>query len=259
MNAREVNAASKYIYPADHPALYLFNQEVYAKSPNMVFKILERQKGFSDGQKCVFVKLECSNTTQYFRNYMTNVGLLYEGDIILDTIFIRYTDKGKLISFDWGKIQGESVKLAAIADSTVRQIDIYAGAGTNYPVVGHLYKARKVVIDDYNNNPQWVKCFTVDNQCNTVEGFINRNYLKSENFIFFNLSIFESLGVIVALVILIILGIPIFFLRSIISAFSSLPVGGIIICVGLILGLLYVIYQLLENILFELFLINLPY
>ena len=40
---------------------------------------------------------------------------------------------------------------------------------------------------------------------------------------------------------------------------SAIPVGGIIIVVGCILGLLYTVYQLLEKILFEMFIINLPY
>lgn len=259
MNAHEVNAASKYIYPADHPGLYLYNEEVYSKSPNTVLKILEQKKGFSDGQKCVFVKLECINTSQYFRNYMSNLGLLYNNSIIFDTILIRETDEGEKLTFNWSKIRGESLKLAAIADTAIRQIDIYSGAGTNYPVVGRLYKTKKIVIDDYSNNPEWKKCYTVDEQCNTIEGFINKRYLKSEDFIFFHLSIFESLGVIVALVVLIILVIPLFYLKSIINIFSNLSIVGVVICIGLILGLLYVIYQLLENILFELFLINLPY
>ena len=84
MNAHKVNAASKYIYQGDYIRLYIFNKEVYAKSPNMMFKIIERKKGFVDGQKCVFVKLQCENSTPYFIDHMENLGLLHPDDIIID-------------------------------------------------------------------------------------------------------------------------------------------------------------------------------
>ncbi|MDR2041902.1 MAG: hypothetical protein LBP98_06235 [Tannerella sp.] len=42
INAKEVNAASKYIYPADHASLYFFNEEVLEKTPNLLLKIIEK-------------------------------------------------------------------------------------------------------------------------------------------------------------------------------------------------------------------------
>jgi hypothetical protein len=259
MNAHEVNAASKYIYPADHASLYLFNEEIYSKSPNTLFKIKEKQRTLIDGQQCIIVKLECANASQFFQNYMSNLGLLQNNNILVDTIFIRETDKGKCLTFDWAKIAGENLRLATIADENVTEVNIRSGTGKDYPAIGKFNKAQKIIIDEYSTDPEWVQCYTIDNQCNVVHGFINRTFLKSADSLFFQLRIFDSLGVLVALVVLVIIGLPLFFLRGIFSAISSLPVAGVVICVGLILGLLYSIYQLLENILFELFLINLPY
>jgi len=154
MNAHEVNAASKYIYPGNHPCLYLFNEAVYSKSPNMLFKIQEQQSINVNGQKGVVVKLQCNNSSQFFQDYMMNLGMLNGNDILVDTIFIRETNKGKYLSFDWVKINGENLTLALIADTTINQINIHSGEGANYPVVGKLNKAKKIVIDEYTHNPE---------------------------------------------------------------------------------------------------------
>ena len=74
------------------------------------------------------------------------------------------------------------------------------------------------------------------------------------------MGIFDSMGLILALIIIIVIAVPVYFLGSIAQSILSLnPLLGVVICIGLILGVLYVIYQLLEKILFELFIINLPY
>lgn len=259
MNAHEVNAASKYIYPGDHVGLYFFDEEIYSKSPNTLFKIKEKQSMQIDRQQCVIVQLECLNVSPFFQNYMSNLGLLQDGNIIVDTIYIRETDDGKHLSFDWAKLNGENLKLATISDTTVVQMDIRSGPGKKYPVVGKLNKSTKTVINEYSDNPEWVQSYTVDEQCNIVEGFIRKDNLKSEDSSFFKLSIFNSLGILVCILILVVIAFPLIYMGSIFSLFSSLGIPGILLCVGLILGLLYAFYQLLENVLFELFLINLPY
>ncbi|MDE5689716.1 MAG: hypothetical protein K2I38_03355, partial [Duncaniella sp.] len=76
---------------------------------------------------------------------------------------------------------------------------------------------------------------------------------------FFHLGIFDSIGVIIAVIILIVIVAPFFLLRGVIESIFSNSMYGPFIVVGLILGALYVIYQLLEQILFEMFIINLPY
>jgi hypothetical protein len=258
MNAHRVNAASKYIYPADYAGLYLFNEAVYSKSPNTLFKVRKQKSSLINGQRCVIVQLECINASQFFRDYMTNLGMLQSNDIIVDTIFIRETEKRKCLTFNWTKIKGENLQLAAIADTSAgARVNIRSGAGMEYAVVGKLDKTKKVVIDEYSRDAEWVKCYTIDHQCNIIQGYVNKKFLKSKE-TFFTLGIFGSLGLIVALIVLVVVGFPLIFVNGIVSAFRQIPFVGIILCVGLILGLLYSVYQLLDNILFELFLINLP-
>ena len=73
------------------------------------------------------------------------------------------------------------------------------------------------------------------------------------------MDLFESFGLLVAVVILVVLGFVVVYGHALIQALFSIPLLGWLLAVGLILGLLYTIYQLLEKILFELFIINLPY
>ena len=118
---------------------------------------------------------------------------------------------------------------------------------------------QKIVIDESSDDPDWVRCFTVDFTCNIVQGFIRKSPALVENSLFFSLGIFDGLGLLVALIVLVVVAIPILFIGNVAMAIKSIPVVGIFLCVGIILGLLYTVYRLLENILFELFLINLPW
>jgi hypothetical protein len=47
VNAKEVGAASKYVYPADHASLYFFNEEVLDKTPNLILKLIEKKNVIS--------------------------------------------------------------------------------------------------------------------------------------------------------------------------------------------------------------------
>ena len=114
MNANEVNAASKYIYPADHASLYFFNEKVLQKTPNIFFNLLEKENVTVDGQKGVVVKIECLNVSQCFVTYMQSLNILDSNKLIVDTIFVRKTGKGDRITFNWAKIRGENLQLASI-------------------------------------------------------------------------------------------------------------------------------------------------
>jgi len=104
-----------------------------------------------------------------------------------------------------------------------------------------------------------VQCFTIDHTCNIVQGYIKKNPALTKDSLFFSLGIFDGLSVIIALVVLIAILVPIFLLRGVIGAIFGFGIPGVLFGIALILFLIYAIYQLLENILFELFLINLPY
>ena len=257
MNAREFNAASLYIYPGDYAKLSLYT-DVLEKNPDTFLKLANKQNVKINGIKGVVVEFQCLNDTPYYRNYMKSIGLWNPSGVIKDTIFIRETSKGDKLSFDWASIEGENIKLASIRDETINSMNIRSGMGTKYPVVGQLDYGNSVIIDDYSENPEWVKCFTIDELCKPVNGYIYRNSLAI-NQEFFPLNIFDSMGLLVAVIIVVVLGFIVVYGHAIIGALFGIPIVGWLLGAGLILGLLYTIYQLIEKILFELFIINLPF
>jgi hypothetical protein len=265
MNAREVNAASKYIYPADHASLYFFNEEVLKKTPNLFLKIIEKKDiTVNDGQKGVAVKIECKNVSQFFVNYMTNLNMLDSSNCIVDTIIVKETGKGDKITFGWAKIQGENLYLANIqhpenTTSPPPSLNIHSSESAKSNVIGKLTIDKNIVIDEYSENPNWVQCFTINHKCDIVQGYIKKSPVLERNALFFSLGIFDGLSLLIAVIILVIIAFPFVYIRSIIEMLWDMPTVGILVCIGLILGLIYTVYQLLENILFELFLINLPY
>ena len=264
INAREFNASSLYIYPGDHAKLRLY-AEVLEKNPNTFLKLKNKQDIEINGAKGVVVELECVNPTPYFCNYMKGLHLLKPSTtssssfMIKDTLYIKETVDGECLTFNWEKIKGENLKLAEINESTISTMNIRKGMGTEYPVVGKLKYGEYIVIDDYSLKTNWVKCFSIDEQCNAIEGYIYRNSLSSVDNVFFSLGIFDSMGLLIAVVVFVVLGFILVLGHSIIAALFKIPYWGWFLSVGLILLLLYTFYQLIEKILFELFIINLPY
>ncbi|MDR2805996.1 MAG: hypothetical protein LBB85_10265 [Dysgonamonadaceae bacterium] len=265
INANEVNAASKYIYPADQAGLYFFKEEVLEKTPNLFLKVIEKENIIINGQKGVVVKIECENVSPFFENYMHNLNMLDNDKCIVDTIFVRETAKGNKITFDWTKIRGENLCLASIdrkqenLANKVFSLNIRSGKSEKNDIIGTLTMDKKIVIDEYSEDPNWVQCFTIDHKCDIVQGYIKKSPALKKNFLFFSLGIFDGLSLLIAVIILVVIAFPIVYLGSIVQALWSIPMIGIFLCIGLILGLIYTVYQLIENILFELFLINLPY
>lgn len=257
INAREINAASMYIYPGDHPKLSIY-ADVLEKNPNLFLKLHDKHNVTVNGEKGIAVELECVNTTPYYRNYMEKLGLLQPSGMIVDTMFIRETNTGEKLSFNWALIEGENLKLASIQDSTVRVMNIRAGRGANTPVIGKLKEQDNIIINDYPATADWVRCFTIDDNCHVVHGYIYRKSLGATDSEFFNIGIFDSIGLLVAVALFACVGAFFFLLRSIVETLFKTPLTWIL-AVLLILSWLYVAYQLLEKILFELFIINLPY
>lgn len=110
------------------------------------------------------------------------------------------------------------------------------------------------------NETGWRPAYQVTKDGCLITSYISPNTsISLDRTAYFHLGIFDSLGVILALVILIVIVVPFLLLHGVIEAIFTSSMYGPIIVVVLILGLLYVVYQLLEQILFGLFIINLPY
>lgn len=228
------------------------------KNSNLFLKLHSKHNVIVDGVKGVAVEFECVNATPYYRNYMEKLGLLQPSGMIVDTLFIRETNDGEKLTFNWAPIEGENLKLATIHNSNVSVMNIRAGRSTNSDIVGKLEQEDKVIINDYPATSEWVKCFTIDDNCNVEKGYIYRKSLGANESEFFNIGIFDSIGLLVAVALFAICGAFFYLLYSCVEIFSGSPTGWVF-AVILILLLLYTAYQLLEKILFELFIINLPY
>ncbi len=255
-NAHEYNLASKYIYPGDHSKFYLYSK-VVERSPNIYFKLTDKENITINEREGVIVELEFFNATDYFKNYIKRNTNFIEPNTIIDTIMIREIDGDKYLSFNWANISGESLKSASISSDSLSSMNIRSGMGSNYPVIGTVNNGESIIIDDYSENKEWVRCVSIDDHCRTVEGYIYRNSLTAGNNEFFFLDFFGGMGLLIAVTIFFVLAIIPFFLYGLAGALLGTPFG-ILLAIALVLGWLYSIYFILENILFELFLINLP-
>ena len=171
LNAREYSCASQYIYPGDHPKLKLF-AEVMSKNPETFFKLISKENATIDNKPAVKVRLECINTTPYFRNYMESLKLIDENGIIEDTWQVCETVDGKSLSFNWARIKGENLMLAHLEDE--QSIPVFRSQSRNSTQINTFKSGDKVIIDNYPADSKWVRCFKTDENCRLVNGYIDR-------------------------------------------------------------------------------------
>ena len=255
-NAEEYACASTYIYPDDRMHLAFFANEVREKVPNAFIEIEDSET--KDGY--VVAKLKWKNANDFLRNYFANIGKpLSEADVLIDTIWVKETLDGDCFSFDWGNpdIKTEKLRLASITEENVERMNIRAGAGKGERVIGKLEKGDNILIED--DGKGWSRCYQVNNESKVQAGYIYTANMSIKESAFFSLSIFDSMSLLVALIVIVLICVPLFFLRGVVESIMASGCVGMSACVLLLLGLIYVIYQLIEKILFELFIINLPY
>lgn len=257
INAREYNSASQYIFPNDHPKLAIY-QEVLEKNPNTFLKLIEKNNVTLDnGQKAVAVSLQCINPTPYYKNYMKSLNLMDDNDLIRDTIPIKETLHGDKLGFNWAKIDGDNLELANTRDSLT--INIHQNASNDSKVLGILGPGERIIINNYPANSEWLRCFRIDENCNLVKGYVARYQMDTGKTSFFSLSIVDTMTLLVSSFLFVVLGFGFFLIRSVVEAIKQSGCLSWIIAAALVVGWFYVLYQLLEKILFELFIINLPY
>ena len=93
----------------------------------------------------------------------------------------------------------------------------------------------------------------------SLTGYIYTGYLSVKERAFSSLSIFDSMSLLVAMIVIVVICVPLYLLRGAVESIMMSGCTGMASAVILVIILLYVIYQLIEKILFELFIINLPY
>ena len=256
LNAREYSCASQYVFPNDHPKLKLFS-DVMSKNPETFFKLISKENADNDGKPAVKFKMECINPTPYFKNYMEALGVIDKNNIIQDTWEIRETVDGKSLGFNWAKVSGENLMLAKLEDT--EQIPVYRSPCKNSSQINTFKSSDKVIINNYPADSPWIKCFKVDDNCRVISGYIARSSISTADGKFFNLNIFDTLSLLVAGLLFVVFGALFYLIRLIVEALMGTGCLAWVIIPTLILAWLFVLYQLLEKILFELFIINLPY
>ena len=255
-NAKEYACASTYIYPDDRMQLAFFANEVRKKVPNAFVEIEESE--IEDNY--VVAKLKWKNANDFLRNYFAHIGKpLDEEDVLIDTLRIKETMEGDCFSFDWGssELNTEKLRLASISAENVERMNIRAGAGQGSRIIGKLEKEDDILIED--DGKGWSRCYWVNDNSQVQRGYIYTANMSVKESAFFTLGIFDSMSLLVALIIIVAICVPLFFLRGVVESIMNSGCVGMSACVLLLLGLIYVIYQLIEKILFELFIINLPY
>lgn len=263
-NEEEYASAAAYVYPDDRMNVAFFANEVKNLAPHTFIKLEDYETKEKGENRYIVAKIKWENTTSALLNYFNNIGhpLNTNGEQTVE-LKIRETNDGETISFPWGiqNVLSENLSIAhkrAKEDSTNREsIQLYASPSFESTMIEAT--TRDLIVGKADNNG-WIPAYTVTTNGDPVTCYFPYDtQIYRDNTAFFHLGIFDSIGVVLALVIIIAILAPFFLLRGVIEAIFSSSMSGPIIVLGLVLAALYVIYQLLEQILFELFIINLPY
>lgn len=252
----------QFIYMMEIYLLFhFFVNEIKKKNPNLLIKLKESETVEVSGKKVVIADFELVNSSDQVRNYFTNLGYDIVNDTFKDTIYIRQSNEGEKLSFNWGLRSSDENHycLAELVGKDVNSLNIRNRPTTSSKVIGTLTKGEDLLVENNNDNKKWKHCYMVNDDGKIIEGYIYNKNLNYQTSSFFSLGVFDSMTLTVAIIILVVICVFFAFGSSIFLMISAIPVGGIIIVVGCILGLLYTVYQLLEKILFEMFIINLPY
>lgn len=254
-NAKEYACAAAYINPIDKTKFAFFVNEVMSQSPHAFLDIVEST--IDDDEMIVTCKW--GNADKFIRSYFENIGKpLSENDEFTDTIRFIETPDGECMSFDLGysDLADANLQVASVSGD-VESMNIRSGASTGHKIIGSLDKSKDLVVE--KSSKDWAPCFFLDDNAKLVKGYIYTKNMSISESGFFSVGWFDSFSLLVALLVFVVICVPLIFLSSLLGSVFESGVGGIVIGGALVVGLLYALYQVIEKILFELFIINLPY
>ena len=136
---------------------------------------------------------------------------------------------------------------------------VYRSPSKNSSQIDTFESSDKVIINNYPADSPWIKCYKVDDNCRVINGYIARDSISTTDGRFFKLNIFDTLSLLVAGLLFLVFGVLFYLIRLIVEALMGTGCLAWVLIPTIILAWLYVLYELLEKILFELFIINLPY
>lgn len=261
LNAEEYSCAAVYLYDGDLPNYSFFVNEVRKKNSNLMIKLNKSEKVDVNGSEAIVADFELVNASSKTINYFQNIGYAITNNSFRDTIKIRQTAEGDKLAFNWGLKATEEnhYRLASIVGENVQTLNIRSIPSTRGRIIGKFEKGRDILVDNLDDEKSWRHCYWVNSEGAINDGYIYANNLGTSDSSFFDLGLFDSMTLAVAVVILVVIVVFFVFGSSLIGMIGGIPGVGIVIIIAAILGFIYTVYQLLEKILFELFIINLPY
>ncbi|HAR20336.1 MAG TPA: hypothetical protein DCR46_06705 [Cytophagales bacterium] len=259
VNAREVNASSKYIWPEDYDKLYIFKKRFIDPNPLASFELLEADEIENEGSSFVRAKIKCLNCPPEMNAYFESLGIK-KGDIIEDDFEVKKTGEEEYLSLNWGWKSNELPPRLNLSTINTEKLNLRSGPGTKHEVIGTKTINEDIIVDADYENESWRRGIIFDENNQAKEVYFSNKLSNVKNISFFSLSYFGSISIIV----LCILGIVVWGLvyPLVLASSFKLAEGGpymALIMFALLVGSLFFTYQILENLLFELFLINLPY
>lgn len=255
-NAQEYSCAATYIYPGDHNQFAFFARIKDYIAPHAFLEV-EDSKTIADS---LFVSFKWVNANDELRQYYENIGKpLTENDVLIDTMMVRKTMDGRTISFNWvfPEIDTDNMRIASISSESVNKMNIRSAPNKNAKIIGDLKKGQEIFVSNLGGD--WSECYQLYPDQTLCVGYIYTANMSLSDSSFFSLNIFDSMSLLVAFILIVVIAVPLFYMQGIAEAVSGGGCVGVGITIVLLLGILYVLYQVLEKILFELFIINLPY
>jgi hypothetical protein len=258
LNSGETSAASKYIWPEDHKNLYTFEQRFLSKNELLSIDIETIEKLNDESYK---VTLNCSNSNEELLSYFKSKRNLLSDIKILDTFFVKKANGKEYLTFDWDlneKSISNNIKLSSIL---VEKINLRAGPGKKFNVIGQLEKGEELLMDDNYENSNWRKGFYFEENSSIKEVYFSSQLTDRKEISFFTLNWADSMGVIVISILgLIVLFVvyPLLFGALFRTGGDGAGAFGLILFVVLLV-VVYFTYQIIETAIFELFIINLPF
>ncbi|MFM6947015.1 MAG: hypothetical protein ACKOWW_07730 [Flavobacteriales bacterium] len=256
INAREINSASKYLWPEDHASLYVFNERFLAFDKLTTFDIYE----VNENGTTITAKINLLNAKEGLKAYFDSLGML-KGNTLNLTFTKRKTEETDYISlqFPWDDCGLPSqLKRSSIETES---LNLRSGPGLGYPVQKVVSQNEDILIDANYKNNGWRKGFDFSDNGPLVTLYFSSKLSDEKDISFFTLGYFGT----VSIILLSILGVLIWFLvyplvlfGGIFKSASEAPQMALVLLL-LMISSMYFTYQLLENMLFEIFMINIPY
>lgn len=261
-NAEEYSCAAAYVYPGDRMNLAFFAKEAKTLAPSAIIKLQDYDTEGKGDERYITATLKWLNVTPALKSYFNSIGTpLDDKDCQTVKLKVRETNDGETLSFVWGVpgVLSDNLWIASVEKEDgkpIKDVDIYSQPSLESKKLG---KVDHDLIAGQTDNEGWRPVYQVTQDGEVTISYIQTDDVELDRTAYFTLGIFDSMSVIVALIIVIVIIVPLFMFHSVIESLFTLPKVGPIVCIALILGLVCIVYQLLEKILFELFIINLPY